>query len=76
MPTVLRERGCRIGFYSDEPEEPPHVHVKKSNSEAKFWIDPVRLSWSKGFREHDLREIERILNDNQLKLLEAWNNAD
>ena len=76
MPTILRERGYRVGFYSSEPDEPAHVHVMKAGCEAKFWLEPVRLSWSKGYREHDLREIEAILNDHQTELLKAWQNAD
>ena len=76
MPTILREKGYRIGFYSAEPNEPPHVHVKKGGCEAKFWLSPVQLAWSFGLSEHELWEIVRILETNQLMLLEAWNNAD
>jgi len=36
MPTILRLLGYRIGFYSAEPNEPPHVHVVKAGHEAKF----------------------------------------
>jgi hypothetical protein len=51
VPTVLRVKGYRIGFYSSEPEEPVQVHVHKDGHEAKFWLGPVQLSWNKGFRE-------------------------
>jgi len=44
VPTILRENGYRIGFYSSEPDEPVHVHVQKAGSEAKFWLAPVQLS--------------------------------
>jgi len=73
MPTVLRERGYRIGFYSSEPDEPAHVHVHKSGHEAKFWLAPVQCSWNKGFRQAELREITRILTAHEAQLLEAWN---
>ncbi len=76
MPTVLREKGYRIGFYSSEPDEPAHVHVHKSGHEAKFWLAPVQLSWNKGFRESDVREIARILGDHETELLEAWNETE
>ena len=76
VPTVLREKGYRIGFYSSEPDEPPHVHVHKAENEAKFWLAPVQLSWNKGFREADLREIVRILEKNQTELLDAWNETE
>jgi len=28
MPTVLRIEGFRFHFYSDEGNEPPHIHVE------------------------------------------------
>ena len=73
MPTVLREKGYRVGFYSSEPDEPAHVHVHKAGCEAKFWLAPIQLSWNKGFREADLREIVQMLRDHETELLEAWN---
>ena len=76
MPTVLRVKGFRIGFYSSEPDEPAHVHVHKGGNEAKFWLGPVQLSWNKGFREAELREIARILATHETKLIEAWNETE
>ena len=76
MPTILREKGYRIGFYSSEPDEPPHVHVHKAGCEAKFWLTPLRLSWNKGFRDGELREIARILEEHETQLLEAWNETE
>ncbi len=76
MPTVLREKGYRIGFYSAEPNEPAHVHVKKAGCEAKFWLAPVQLEWYYGFSDHELWDIVRILENNQSMLLNAWDNAD
>ena len=76
MPTILRVKGCRIGFYSSEPAEAVHVHVVKAGCEAKFWIAPVQLSWNKGFRETELREIARILEAHENELMEAWNETE
>ena len=76
MPTVLRVKGYRIGFYSSEPGEPAHVHVVKAGGEAKFWLSPVQLSWTKGFRETELREVARILEAHETELLEAWNETE
>jgi hypothetical protein len=73
MPTILCEKGYRIGFYSSEPDEPAHVHVCKAGSEAKYWLGPVQLSWNQGFREVELREAARILQRHEMMLLEAWN---
>ena len=76
MPTILREKGYRIGFYSSEPDEPAHVHVQKAGSEAKFWLGPAQLSWNKGFRAPELREVLRILQKNETTLIEAWNETE
>lgn len=73
MPTVLRSGPYRFYFYSHEPNEPPHVHVDHDEDSAKFWLEPISLAGNLGFRGHELREIERIIRDNQQELLEAWN---
>jgi hypothetical protein len=38
--------------------------VEREESVAKFWIDPVRLEWSRGFTRADLRRIEGIIEKN------------
>jgi hypothetical protein len=59
-----------------EGDEPAHVHVHKCGNEAKFWLGPVQLSWNKGFREADLREIARILQQHENRLLKAWDEIE
>ena len=44
MPAILRVGPHRFFFYSADAGEPPHVHVARDASEAKFWIDPC--DWS------------------------------
>ncbi|MBW2096159.1 MAG: DUF4160 domain-containing protein [Deltaproteobacteria bacterium] len=60
MPTVLRIGSYRFHFYSDEGEEPPHVHVATTDGECKFWLDPVRLARNKGVPPRTVRAIEPI----------------
>ena len=62
-----------ILFYSNENNEPAHIHVKAAENEAKFWLNPVWLAFGQGFRSHELYEIERLVVENQTVLLEAWN---
>jgi len=52
------------------------VHVHKAGCEAKFWLRPLQLSWNKGFRDGELREIARILEEHETQLLEAWNETE
>ena len=59
MPTILRIRGHRFFFYSNEGAEPPHIHVETGDSAAKFWIDPVALSDSVGYNASELNEVQR-----------------
>ncbi len=73
MPTVLRSGPYRFYFFSHEPNEPPHVHVDRDEDSAKFWLEPISLARNLGFSGHELRTIERIAQDNQPLLLEAWN---
>ena len=35
MPTVLLVEGYRFFFFSNEGQEPPHVHVRKGGGVAK-----------------------------------------
>ena len=76
MPVVLRIRGYRFWFYEADLDEPPHVHVGKQSGEAKYWLNPVALSKSRGFREHELADIQGILAEYSGEILEAWRRED
>jgi len=72
MPTVLRMKSFRFHFYSDESEEPPHIHVATTDGECKFWLDPVRLAGNKGVSPNIVRKIERLVFENQILLMESY----
>lgn len=65
MPTVLRVGSFRFHFYSDERNEPPHIHVETADGECKFWLDPVRLARNRSVPPHVIREIERLVYAHQ-----------
>lgn len=73
MPTVLRTGPYRFFFYSNEDNEPPHIHVRASSAEAKFWITPVELAYNYGYRGHELRRVEGLVVENRKLFIEAWN---
>jgi hypothetical protein len=73
MPTVLRVGPYRFFFYASDRGEPPHIHVERNDSVAKFWLDPVRLQSSGGFSRVGLARIEKLVSEHQSGLLEAWN---
>ena len=72
MPTVLRIGPYRFFFFSNEGDEPPHIHVQRDRALAKFWLTPVELASSSGFASPELRAIERLVVANVDKLQEAW----
>jgi hypothetical protein len=73
MPTVLAVSGLRFFFYSLEGSEPPHVHVERGQSAAKFWLAPVELARSRGFRSHEITRIRAIVIEHRVRFEEAWN---
>lgn len=72
MPTVLRIGPYRFHFYSDERGEPPHIHVRSSDGECKFWLDPIVLAKNRGLAPHKLRDVERLVYENQDLLKERY----
>jgi Domain of unknown function (DUF4160) len=79
MPTVHREGGLRFFFYSNEGlgvREPAHMHVVlgngRSQKDAKFWLDPVRLQDKGDLRRPDLVRARKIIDDHEAEFLEAW----
>lgn len=73
MPTVFREKGYRFFFYAADLDEPMHVHVAKSGKHAKVWIEPIGIAVKGGFKDHELNEIERIINERYNQIVIAWN---
>jgi hypothetical protein len=73
MPTVLRSGPYRFFFYAGDRDEPPHIHVERDKSEAKFWLDPVWLEWSRSFSRKEINKIQEIIEENQQQLLDSWN---
>ncbi len=73
MPAIKRIGPYRFFFFSNEREEPPHIHVQRERCLAKFWLDPVALASSKRFAAHELNRIERMVVEHQVEFREAWN---
>ena len=73
MPTVLRIDAYRFHFYSNEGNEPPHIHVRSPDGECKFWLESASLAGNRGIAPHELRDIERLVIAHQTMLLEKFN---
>lgn len=72
MPTIDDIGPYKLFFYSAEGTEPPHVHVRRDRATAKFWLAPVRLANSRRFSDHELRSLQILVQDNEQKIMEAW----
>jgi hypothetical protein len=72
MPTVLQLGAYSFIFFSSDRGEPPHIHIKRDRQIAKFWLDPVFLEKNRGFKEHELNQIDRLVVEHQTTLLDAW----
>lgn len=72
MPEVLRVGGFRFFFFSREGNEPHHIHVEQAERYAKFWLEPIELAASRGFRGSELREIHNLVDQHREAFIVAW----
>lgn len=72
MPEAHRENGYRFSFYSNENDEPAHIHVRRAGNEAKYWLFSISLNRNYGFSRRELMEIESIIRREHDKLLRKW----
>lgn len=49
--------------------------MRKAGGFAKFWLMPVELDSSKGFKSSDLMKAEKLINDNIEIIKEKWHNV-
>ncbi len=73
MPSVLVKDGYRFFFWSNENDEPAHIHVTKGGDEAKFWLNPIELVYSYGFAARETRVIHGMIEAHHALLEGAWN---
>ena len=73
MPAIkIAGSGYRFQFYSNERNEPAHVHVTRGGYEAKFWIGPVSLARNDGFAAHELNKIKNLVREHEDEIRAAW----
>lgn len=72
MPTIRRIQGFRFFFYGLENNEPPHVHVTHGDKAAKYWLDPVELASSDGFRAHELSKVRTLVSEHRAEFQGRW----
>jgi hypothetical protein len=72
MPTVLRAGKYRLFFFSNERGEPRHIHGESGDNYAKFWLEPLDLAKSVGYKNIELAEIRKLIEENILILKASW----
>ena len=72
MPTILRIRAYRFFFVSVDRSEPPHVHVRRDNMVAKFWLEPLALERAGGFSRVELNALARIVEEHREQFVRSW----
>jgi len=75
-PTILLIKGWRLFFYSDEGDEPIHIHARKAEAECKFWLHPeifdIEEVFGYNLTPQLRREIRKIIFDHFDVLVKAW----
>jgi len=76
MPTILLVLGWRFFFFSNEGNEPPHVHVRKGETECKYWLKPelyeIEEAWSHNLTLRLRREVRKIIFDHFELIVGEW----
>lgn len=58
--SVLLLNGFRFFFYSNENNEPIHIHIEKGNATGKVWLDPlIEIAYMRDFTKRN-----RFYNEN------------
>ena len=72
MPTVLTIGPYRFFIVSLDYGEPFHVHVQREKMVAKFWLDPVMLDKTGGFKPQEINRIGKLVLENRDYFQEHW----
>ncbi len=76
MPKVFERNGFKFFFFANEgnPREPVHIHVRKGEKLAKFWLNPnFILEENYGFNSKELKWIEEEIEANIDLIQDKWN---
>lgn len=74
MPTLLLLNGIRYFFFSNENNEPIHVHIAKGSAHGKIWLEPsIKLANWKGFNSAEQKEILENVKANYETFKLKWN---
>lgn len=74
MPTLLLLEGFRFLFYSNENDEPIHVHITKGDAKGKVWLEPsIRVEYFIGFTNSEQKTILEAIHIHSGNFKNKWN---
>jgi hypothetical protein len=47
--------------------------IERGDQVAKFWLTPVELVQSRGFRAHEINRLRALVVEHRMEFVEAWN---
>jgi hypothetical protein len=73
MPTLLLAHGFRFFFYSNETDEPAHIHVVMGDATGKIWLEPqLQAAWFRGFTSSEEKRILELVTLNFMDFKAKW----
>jgi hypothetical protein len=73
MPTVLMKNGFRFFFYSNEGDEPIHIHVEKGDGDGKIWLEPaLKIDYLTGFTKTEAKQVAVIVFEYHEEFKKQW----
>lgn len=73
MPNLLFINGLRFFFYSNENNEPAHVHITKGGASGKVWLEPViEIAYLHGFTNSEEKDILKIMETHSQYFKTKW----
>ena len=72
MPTVLKLKGYRFFFFSNE-HDPKHIHIQNQQKYAKIDLETLNIINNYKFNSKEIKEIINIVKENQNNFIKAWN---
>ncbi len=76
MPTILVILGWRLFFYTNEGNEPLHVHCRNGDMECKYWLKreifDIEEAFSYNMTQRDHRQVRKIIFDHFEYIETQW----
>jgi len=72
LPTVFIINGIKFFFWSNEGNEPIHIHIRKAEFSAKIWIEDYTIAYNYGFSDKDMKYIIELIKEHEEEIKIKW----